>query len=346
VKHVDIIGTLGPSTKSALLIKEMSLAGLDGCRINLSHADAGQVRKLVANVRQVSKELGKKIYVALDLKGRKMRLGKFPGPVDLRTGQHFVLVAGDVMGGSEQAAVSEPELFAHVSPGDVIFLSDRRIELRVEEVREADIHCRVQVGGTVDTGKGLNVPALLSRPRPLSMKDRADLGLAVELEVDQIYLSFVDGPGDVRNAREHLEHLIKHGSHIPLWPKIENSQAVNAVEDIIKVSDGICVARGDLGTELPPEELPLAQKRILGLCVQRGIPCSMGGQVMDSMARNPIPLRAEICDVANAVFDGADAIILSDETSVGRYPVQTVQMIRRIADRAAAHLHNRGASQT
>jgi pyruvate kinase len=336
VKHIDIIGTLGPSTKSPRLIKAMAQAGLDGCRINLSHADAVQTRELVATVRGVSRELGKKIYVVLDLRGRKMRLGKFSDPVGLRTGQHFILTAEDVLGGVDRASVSDPDLPAYVSPGDIIFLSDRRVEMRVEEVRQTDIHCRVQVGGTVDTGKGVNVPALLGRARPLSVKDREDIDMAVELEADQIYLSFVDAPGDVHNAREHL---IRRGASIPLWPKIETAHAVHAIESIMEVSDGICVARGDLGTELPMEELPLAQKRILGLCLQRAIPNSMGGQVMDSMTRNPVPLRAEICDVANAVFDGADAIILSDETSIGIHPVQTVDLVRRIADRAVENLH-------
>lgn len=341
MKHVDIIATLGPSTSSVRVIREIALAGVDGCRVNLSHADAGQARDLVAKVRRVSEELDKKIYVVLDVQGRKMRLGKFPGPVELRAGQRFVLTARDVLGSVEQASVSDPDLFADVSPGDVIFLSDRRLELRVEEVRESEIHCRVQVGGTVDTGKGINVPTLLGRPMPLSMKDRANLDLGVELGVDQIYLSFVDRPENVLNARTHLT---QQGVHIPIWPKIENFQALKVIEAIMEVSDGICVARGDLGTELPLEELPLAQKRVLGLCLRRGIPCSMGGQVMDSMTRNPVPLRAEVCDVANAVFDGADAIILSDETSVGRYPVQTVNLVRRIADRTAAYLSHREAS--
>ncbi|MBW2145863.1 MAG: pyruvate kinase [Deltaproteobacteria bacterium] len=332
MRHVDIIATLGPSTESDGLIKEIALAGVDGCRINLSHADADQARELVAAVRRVGRQLGKKIFVLLDLKGRKMRLGRFQGPVELCAGQHFVLTADEVQGGVDRASVSDPDLCTSISSGDTIFLSDRRVELLVEKVRGADICCRVRVGGTVDTGKGINIPSLLGRPVPLTMKDRKDLDLGIELGVDQIYLSFVRGPHDVRNAGEYLA---QRGAHIPLWPKIENAQAVDAVEAIMKVSDGICVARGDLGTELPPEELPLAQKRILGLCRRLRIPCSMGGQVMDSMTRNPVPLRAEICDVANAVLDGADAIILSDETSVGRHPALTVKYVRRIADRAA-----------
>ncbi len=335
-RHIDIIATLGPSTESDGLIKEMTLAGMDGCRINLSHANAGQAGELVAAVRRVGQQLGKNIYVLLDLKGRKIRLGFFPGPVELRPGQRFVLTTEEVSGGVDRASVSDPDLCTNVSSGDTIFLSDRRVELQVEEVRGADICCRVRVGGTIDTGKGINIPALLGQPAPLTMKDRQDLDLGVELGVDQIYISFVRGPHDVRNAREHLT---QRGAHIPIWPKIENSQAVDTIEAITEVSDGICVARGDLGTELPPEELPLAQKRILGLCRRLRIPCSMGGQVMDSMTRSPVPLRAEICDVANAVLDGANAIILSDETSVGRHPVQTVNYVRRIADRAAHYLN-------
>jgi len=335
VKHIDIIGTLGPSTKSSRLIHAMAQAGLDGCRINMSHANATQTRELVAAVREVSGKLGKHIYVVIDLRGRKMRLGKFSGPVDVRAGERFVLTAEDVLGDGERASVSDPDLHAYVSPGDTIFLSDRRVEMRVEEVSQADILCRIQVGGTVDTGKGVNVPALVGRDVPLSGKDREDLDLAVELEADQIYLSFVDGPEDVHKARERL---IKLGASIPLWPKIENDPSVRAIESIIEVSDGICVARGDLGTELPLEELALAQKRILSLCRQRSMPSSMGGQVMDSMTRNPVPLRAEVCDVANAVLDGADAIILSDETSIGKHPVQTVELVRRIADRVAENM--------
>jgi len=328
-KRTKIVATLGPATDDKEVIRALAEAGADVFRLNFSHGAPEDHRRRVGWVREVAEELGRTLAVLQDLQGPKIRVGRFrEGQVLLRPGQRFVLTAEPVEGDEHRVSVSYKGLPKDVSPGQILLLDDGRIRLKVLEVRGPEIHTEVEVGGVLSNNKGINIPgADLSIPA-LSEKDIQDLALGAELGVDWVAVSFVRTRDDLLLARHYLS---RYGSKARLMAKIEKPSAVARFEEILEEADGIMVARGDLGVEMPLEEVPIVQKRLILRCIAAGKPVITATQMLESMVQNPSPTRAEASDVANAIFDGTDAVMLSAETAAGAYPVEAVAMMARIA---------------
>jgi pyruvate kinase len=328
-KRTKIVATLGPATDSLEAIRALAEAGADVFRMNFSHGAPEDHKRRAAWVRQVSEELGRTLALLQDLQGPKIRIGRFKeGRVELKPGQPFVLTRVPLEGDETRVSLTYRGLPDDVVPGQVLLLDDGRIRLRVERVVGDEIHTVVEVGGVLSDNKGINVPgAELSIPA-LSEKDIQDLALGAEVGVDWVAVSFVRTRDDLLLARHYLA---RYGSRARLMAKIEKPSAVERFEEILEEADGIMVARGDLGVEMPLEEVPIVQKRIILRCIAAGKPVITATQMLESMVQNPSPTRAEASDVANAIFDGTDAVMLSAETAAGKYPVEAVAMMARIA---------------
>ncbi|WP_038048549.1 pyruvate kinase [Thermus caliditerrae] len=328
-KRTKIVATLGPASSTKETIRALAEAGADVFRLNFSHGTPEDHQRRVALVREVEKELGKPLSLLQDLQGPKVRIGRFrEGRVELKPGQTFVLTRLPVEGDETRVALTYQGLPEDVSPGQVLLLDDGRIRLRVEGVEGGEIRTRVEVGGILSDSKGINVPgADLSIPA-LSEKDIQDLALGAELGVDWVAVSFVRTRDDLLLARHYLA---RYGSRARLMAKIEKPSAVQRFEEILEEADGIMVARGDLGVEMPLEEVPIVQKRLILRAIAAGKPVITATQMLESMVQNPSPTRAEASDVANAIFDGTDAVMLSAETAAGAYPVEAVAMMAKIA---------------
>ncbi|GAA6742504.1 pyruvate kinase [Thermus antranikianii] len=328
-KRTKIVATLGPASDSKEAIRAMAEAGADVFRLNFSHGTHEEHRKRVAWVREVEKELGKTLAILQDLQGPKIRIGRFKGGrVELKVGQPFILTRAPVEGDETRVSITYKGLPEDVAPGQLLLLDDGRLRLRVERVQGDEIHTVVEVGGVLSDTKGINVPGSdLSIPS-LSEKDIQDLALGAELGVDWVAVSFVRSRDDLLLARHYLA---RHGSRARLMAKIEKPSAVHRFEEILEEADGIMVARGDLGVEMPLEEVPIVQKRLILRAIAAGKPVVTATQMLESMVQNPSPTRAEASDVANAIFDGTDAVMLSAETAAGAYPVEAVATMARIA---------------
>ncbi|GAB5602850.1 pyruvate kinase [Thermus sp. FJN-A] len=328
-KRTKIVATLGPASSSKEVIRGLVEAGADVFRLNFSHGTPEDHRNRVALVREVGEELGKTLSILQDLQGPKIRVGRFrEGRVELKAGQPFVLTRAPVEGDETRVSLTYQGLPEDVAPGQVLLLDDGRIRLRVEGVEGDEIHTRVEVGGVLSDHKGINVPgADLSIPA-LSEKDIRDLALGAELGADWVAVSFVRTRDDLLLARHYLA---RYGSRARLMAKIEKPSAVERFEEILEEADGVMVARGDLGVEMPLEEVPIVQKRLILRCIAAGKPVITATQMLESMVQNPSPTRAEASDVANAIFDGTDAVMLSAETAAGAYPVEAVAMMAKIA---------------
>jgi pyruvate kinase len=328
-KRTKIVATLGPATDSLEAIRALAEAGADVFRMNFGHGAPEDHKRRAAWVRQVSEELGRTLALLQDLQGPKIRVGRFrEGRVTLGVGQPFVLTRAPVEGDEGRVSLTYRGLPEDVAPGQALLLDDGRIRLRVERVVGDEIHTVVEVGGVLSDQKGINVPgADLSIPA-LSEKDIQDLALGAEIGVDWVAISFVRTRDDLLLARHYLA---RYGSRAKLMAKIEKPSAVARFEEILEEADGIMVARGDLGVEMPLEEVPIVQKRIILRCIAAGKPVITATQMLESMVQNPSPTRAEASDVANAIFDGTDAVMLSAETAAGAYPVEAVAMMARIA---------------
>jgi pyruvate kinase len=329
-RKTKIICTLGPASFAQAVIEELVESGMDMCRLNFSHGDHGWFSQLVKNIRSVGRKLNRGIPFFVDLKGAKVRLGIFAKPVSLERGQEYRLTTEKVVGDEKQAQVDSEAFLKEMQRGDHLFLSDGKVEVEVLRVEPPSLRCRVLNGGVIDSHKGVNCPSLMGSSNLWIQAEERNLLWGIEHQADFFFLSFIRGPEEVEGIRSFLR---SRGASISLVPKIENQAAVNRIDEIIRVADAVCVARGDLGVELPMEELALAQKLIVAKCRKAKKPVSVGGQMMMTMTENPRPLRAEVTDVANAVLDGADQLILSDETAVGHYPAQTVQIMSRIIER-------------
>jgi pyruvate kinase len=325
MRRVKIVCTLGPASNTLERIKALVDAGMDCARLNFSHGEHDAHRAVAAAVRTAALQAGRPVAILADLSGPKMRIGRFPGgPIELVPGAPFVLTARDVPGDQGIVSVTYKPLPRDVVVGDVILLDDGLLRLRVERVEGEDVHTVVEVGGPLSNNKGLNMPGSALSAPALSDKDRVDAAFAVnELAVDFLALSFVRTADDVREAQ-----ALAKGT--PVIAKIEKPEAVDNLEAILDVADGAMVARGDLGVELGSERVPMVQKRIIREVNQRGKLVITATQMLDSMMRNPRPTRAEAADVANAVLDGSDAVMLSGETASGNYPVASVQMMAAI----------------
>src|SRR6478736_6396299 len=330
MRRAKIVCTLGPATESLEQIQALVDAGMDVARINRSHGEASEHAKVIANVRSAAVSSGRSVAVLVDLQGPKIRLGRFvEGKHDLKVGDTFTITTDDVQGTKERVSTTFKGLTGDVSPGDPILIDDGKVLVRVISVEGTDVVTRVEVPGTVSNNKGLNLPGVAVSVPAMSDKDEADLRWGLAQGADFIALSFVRNAADYDGVRAIME---EENRVVPVIAKIEKPQAVENLAEIVAAFDGIMVARGDLGVELPLEQVPLVQKRAVELARRNAKPVIVATQVLESMTNNPRPTRAETSDCANAVLDGADAVMLSGETSVGEYPIETVRTMARIIE--------------
>ncbi|MDP1828322.1 MAG: pyruvate kinase [Archangium sp.] len=326
MRKARIICTLGPSSSTAEVLEAMVLAGMDVARLNFSHGTHEDHRARVDLLRKVSKKTGKPIALLQDIQGPKIRLGKFEGGVtEIISGQKVTLTTRKVLGGGGVLPTPITSLTRDVKKGDPVLLDDGRVRLEVLSVKGKDIACRVLVGGVLKDNKGINLPGAAVSVPTLTGKDIADLRFGQELGVDYVALSFVRTAKDVRQARQYVAKL-----GTPLIAKIEKPQAVADLDAIALASDGIMIARGDLGVEMPIEQLPGIQKAAVTAANARGGLVIVATEMLESMVHSPRPTRAEVSDVANAIYDGADAVMLSGETAAGKHPVETIRMMAKI----------------
>lgn len=331
MRKTKIICTIGPASQSEEKLRELMLAGMNVARFNFSQGDHEEQHGKYDRMRKVSKELNLPIAALLDTKGPEIRLRDFEGgKVMLEAGQKFTLTTKEIMGTNEIASITYKELIHDISAGTTILIDDGLIEMTVEEITDTDIICNVVNGGPVSNHKGVNVPgAELSMPY-ISESDKNDILFGVELGFDIIAASFVRNKEDVLEVRKILD---ERNSKMMIISKIENMQGIKNLDEIIEVSDGIMVARGDMGVEVPLEEVPVLQKQIIKKAVAKGKQVITATQMLESMMHNPRPTRAETTDIANAIYDGTTAIMLSGESAQGQYPVEAVQTMARIAER-------------
>ena len=309
-------------------MRELVAAGMDVARLNFSHGDHAEHARRLAWVREAAAASGRPVGVLADLQGPKIRLGRFAdGPVMWAEGERVIITSDDVVGTHDRVSCTYPQLPGEVRPGDRLLIDDGKVAVEVIEVNGPDIVAVVTDAGTVSNNKGVSLPNVAVSVPALSEKDAADLRFALDLGVDMVALSFVRSPDDVKLVHEIMDEV---GRRIPVIAKIEKPEAVARLESIVDAFDGLMVARGDLGVELPLEQVPLVQKRAVQLCRESAKPVIVATQMLDSMIDNMRPTRAEASDVANAVLDGTDAVMLSGETSVGKYPIITVQTMARI----------------
>jgi pyruvate kinase len=330
MKRTKIVCTLGPASSSRETIAAMIDAGMDVARLNFSHGERGEHGRALEVVRAAATEAGRSVAVLQDLAGPKTRIGPVEaGQIVLRAGSPFVLTARDVPGDEHEVSLTYTDLPKDVSPGDRLLLADGTIELRAEEVSDSDIRTTVVVGGPLSSHKGINLPDRTIGAPILSEKDREDLAFGLSIGVDYVALSFVRSADDVMEARRIIEDS---GSPAGLIAKIEKHEAVLAIDEIIELVDGVMIARGDLGVEVPVETVPTIQKRIIEKTNRAGKPVITATQMLTSMVTSPQPTRAEVSDAANAIIDGSDAVMLSEETAVGLYPAAAVAVLSRVAD--------------
>lgn len=331
-KRTKIIGTLGPATESETTIHAMIVAGMDLARLNFSHGTHEEHRTHIDNLKKVREELDLPIGIILDTKGPCVRTGLLQneGPVKLYAGKQLVLTEEDVPGTAARIHQTFPGLHEYVQTGSTILLDDGLIELAVDKVDGTDILCTVQNPGTLGQRKQLNIPDVTIPLPIITEQDERDLRFGIEMGVDYIAASFVRSAEDVRAIRTFLDK--NGGTNIDIMSKIENAQAVENINEIIEASDAIMVARGDLGVEVDPASVPHLQKKIVKACNRAFCPVVIATHMLDSMIHHPHPTRAEVADVANAIYDGADAVMLSGETAIGTYPQLAVQTMARIAE--------------
>jgi pyruvate kinase len=335
-RNAKIIATLGPASSSEDAIEGLFLAGADVFRLNFSHGSHAEHRERLAIIRRIEERVGRPIGVLLDLQGPKLRVGTFAaGPVQLATGDAFRLDLDPAPGNRRRAPLPHPEIFAALQPDAELLLDDGRIRLEVRRCGDNFAETVVLVGGQLSDRKGVNVPGVVLPLSPLTEKDRKDLELGLELGVDWVGMSFVQRPEDVASLRERV------AGRAGVLSKLEKPAAIERLEGIVALSDAVMVARGDLGVELPPEEVPIVQKRIVAACRRAGKPVVVATQMLESMIQAPIPTRAEASDVATAIYDGADAVMLSGESAVGKYPLDAVAMMDRIVARVERDPHYR-----
>ncbi len=328
-RRTSIVATLGPATSSPKRIRELIEAGVDVARLNFSHGAADEHARIYDAVRAAEREVGRTVAVLQDLAGPKIRVGHLrDGAVDLREGQPLIITTEDVNGSNHAISTTYPGLPRNVRKGDRILLDDGTLELVVEDTTKTAITARVVRGGVLKEHKGINVPGVAVDLPCLTEKDLKDLEFGIRLGVDYVALSFVRRAKDINLGREAVASL---GAQTPLIAKLEKAEAINVLDEILQEADGVMVARGDLGVELDPEWVPVLQKTIIQKANAAGIPVITATQMLESMVNNPRPTRAETSDVANAILDGADAVMLSAETAIGKYPVEAVRMMDRIA---------------
>ncbi|MBJ7527793.1 MAG: pyruvate kinase, partial [Sphingomonadaceae bacterium] len=326
MRKVRILATLGPASDTPEMIEKLFRAGADAFRINMSHGDQADKAQLIANIRVLEKAYNRPTTILVDLQGPKLRVGTFADDkVELHTGHNFRLDTDKTPGDAHRVYLPHPEIFAALEVGARLLLDDGKLVLRVTEIGPEHINTKVEVGGTLSNRKGLNVPDVVVPIAALTEKDRSDLAFALEQGVDWIAMSFVQRPEDVAEGKKLI------GNKAALLAKIEKPAAIGRLEEILELADGVMVARGDLGVELPPEQVPPLQKKIVSTARRMGKPVVVATQMLESMIVSPSPTRAEVSDVATAIYDGADAVMLSAETAAGAWPIEAVSIMDRIA---------------
>jgi pyruvate kinase len=333
LRRTKIVATIGPATSKPDVLRSLIESGATTLRLNFSHGTHADHQANIKLIRQLSFELNQPVAILQDLQGPKIRLGRFAdGAIVLQKGDPFILTSRDVVGTQDISSVTYDLLAEEVPANATILLDDGRVEMIVEQVdrTKGDLHCRVVVGGRLSNNKGVNFPGVYLSIKALTDKDKEDLMFGLDQGVDWVALSFVRNPQDVLEIRELIA---SRGKNVPVIAKIEKHEAIEQMEAILSLCNGVMVARGDLGVELPAEDVPVLQKRLIRTANRLGIPIITATQMLDSMVSNPRPTRAEISDVANAILDGTDAVMLSNETAVGQYPVEAVATMARIAVR-------------
>lgn len=333
MRMTKIICTLGPAVDDESLLEQLILGGMDVARLNFSHGTHEEQKARVDRLKKVRERLNMPVPLLLDTKGPEIRLGKFEkGEVTLQEGNEFVLVNENILGTEEKSTISHKELYKDVKVGTRILINDGLVAIEVQKVEGKDIRCKILNGGAISNNKGVNIPETDTHLPAITAQDIEDIKFAIENEFDFIACSFVRKASNVNEVREILKKY--GGQDLKIISKIENREGVSNFDEILKVSDGVMVARGDLGVEIPTEEVPIVQKMIIKKCYENGKPVITATQMLDSMIKNPRPTRAESSDVANAVYDGTSAIMLSGESAMGKYPIESVRTMVRIAQKA------------
>ncbi|MBE9121821.1 pyruvate kinase [Tychonema sp. LEGE 07199] len=333
LRRTKIVATIGPATSNPQVLRNLIEAGATTLRLNFSHGTEEDHQRSIRLIRQTSFELNQPVAILQDLQGPKIRLGRFEtGSIVVKNGDSFILTSRPVVGTELISSVTYETLASEVPEGATILLDDGKVEMRVEKVDRGggELFCRVVVGGPLSNNKGVNFPGVYLSIKALTDKDRKDLMFGLDQGVDWVALSFVRNPQDMLEIKELIASA---GKQVPVIAKIEKHEAIEQMEEILALCNGVMVARGDLGVELPAEDVPILQKRLIATSNRMGIPVITATQMLDSMVNNPRPTRAEISDVANAILDGTDAVMLSNETAVGNFPVEAVATMARIAVR-------------
>ncbi len=331
-RHAKIVATVGPASSSPERLRELFLAGVDTFRLNFSHGTQADHAAVHAAVRALEHEVGRPIGILQDLQGPKIRIGTLAGgTLTLKPGQTIRFVLGSDTGDENGIPLPHPEIFEAILPKQQLLIDDGRVRVEVTRLAETTIEARVLVGGTISNRKGVNLPGTLLNLSPLTAKDRADLAFGLDLGVDWVALSFVQTASDIIEARGLI------GDRAGVMSKIEKPSALDVIDDIVRLSDAIMVARGDLGVELPHEDVPGRQKELIRVCRHAAKPVIVATQMLESMVSCPTPTRAEASDVATAIYDGADAVMLSAESASGKFPVEAVSMMDRIIRRTEGH---------
>lgn len=343
LRRTKVVATLGPATDDPKILQGMVRAGLDVARFNMSHGTHEEHRRRLELLRQAEQETGRQVAVMWDTRGPEIRLGAFAeGRAELLDGELFALTVQEVLGNAQQATVSYSGLVDDCHVGDTLLLDDGNVVLRAERIDRVAVHCRVVAGGVLSDRKKVTLPGVRLSLPSLSDEDRADLAFGAEVGMDFVAASFIRQAKDVLEIRRVLEEL---GSRAVLISKIETREGVDRAEEILRVSDGVMVARGDMGVEYPPEEVPLIQKALIRAANRVGKPVITATQMLESMVERPVPTRAEASDVANAIFDGTDAVMLSAETASGHHPLQAVEVMAKIAQRSDLEVQRHGLKE-
>ncbi len=339
-KKTKIVCTIGPVTESTEKLTELANAGMNVMRLNFSHGDFAEHQKRVDNIREVMKKTGKTVAILQDLCGPKIRIGTFKDDkaITLKEGATFTLTTDAFEGTEEKVSVNYPLLAKEVKVGGTILIQDGRKRLEVVEIKGNDIVCKVIIGGELKGRKGVNVPGANLSISALTEKDKKDVEFGIKNKVDFVALSFVRRASDILELREILD---KAGSKAHIIAKIETPEALDVIDEVVAAADGLMVARGDLAIEIPAEEVPIAQKLMISKCNAVGKPVITATQMLESMIKSPVPTRAEVSDIANAIIDGTDAVMLSEETTLGDFPIEAVKIMTKVASRVESEVYTR-----
>lgn len=344
LRKTKIVCTIGPVSDSPDILEKLILAGMNVIRLNFSHGDHKEQKHRIENIKHVCDKLGVSVPIILDTKGPEVRLGKFKDPiVQIFSGDEFTLTTRDIIGDNKIVSISYKSLIEDIKKGTKILIADGTIELKVMEFNDTDVKCKIITGGKLSDRKNVNIPGASSKLPAITQQDIADINFGIDNGIDIIAASFIRKASDILAVRKVLEN--KNAEHIPIIAKIENQQGVDNCCEILEVASGIMVARGDLGVEIPTEDMPLVQKQLILEANKYGKPVVTATQMMESMINNHRPTRAEVTDIANAIFDGTDAVMLSGETAIGKYPIEAVTTMAAISERTEKALDNKKGMQ-